>query len=302
VVDEQHRFGVRQRAALDARAGGEESPAPHVLHMTATPIPRTLALARYGDLDVTVLRELPRGRQPIETFVCSGEPSASAPTSGSARSCAPAARRSSSARWSRSPRLLQAGAPRPPSSSGCAKGELRASAGAAARPDAPAREAGGDGRVRVGKADVLVATTVIEVGIDVPNATVMLVEDAERYGISQLHQLRGRIGRGEHASLCLLFGNPKGSCGCRRSRVTRRLRAGRDRPRAARRGRAGRHPPVGLAQFRSPSCRATPSCSSGRALAARDLRDDPELKRPSTRCWPTRWRAYGAEALAPIRA
>ena len=157
-------------------------------------------------------------------------------------------------------------------------------------------------RFAAGKADVLVATTVIEVGIDVPNATVMLVEDAERYGISQLHQLRGRVGRGEHASLCLLFG-PKDSRAAASARpARRRVRAGRDRPRAARGGRAHRHAPVAAWRASgSPGCPRTRRCSSGPTRARAELlRADPELAAPSTRCWPTRSPAPTArpEALA----
>ena len=218
--------------------------------MTATPIPRTLALLGFGDLDVTALRELPPGRQPIATHVVAGE-------------------RERARAYERIREELRAGrqafvvcplveesealqaAPRRPSSSGCATASSRLPRRAAARPDAPARE--GSGRWRAfaaGEADVLVATTVIEVGIDVPNATVMLVEDAERYGISQLHQLRGRVGRGAHESLCLLFG-PKESARLRGAgRARRRLPARRDRPRAARRGRADRHAPVRAGRFR----------------------------------------------------
>jgi len=218
VVDEQHRFGVRQRAALDekgppapAGAGGEHRIlTPHVLHMTATPIPRTLALVQYGDLDDTVLKQLPRGRRPIETFVASGE-----------RERARAyARIREELRASRQAfvvcplveesETLQAKAARAEFErlrDGEFKdfrvvlmhGQLR-----------PREKQEAMAAFAAGGADVLVATSVIEVGIDVPNATVMLVEDAERYGISQLHQLRGRIGRGEHPSLCLLFG-PKDS-------------------------------------------------------------------------------------------
>jgi ATP-dependent DNA helicase RecG len=204
VVDEQHRFGVRQRAALDGKGSLRES--PHVLHMTATPIPRTLALAQYGDLDFTVLRELPRGRRPIRTFVCA--------TAGErARAYERMREELRAGRQSfvvcplvEESEILQARAATAEFER-LRAGELRdfrvvllhGQLGSGAKQAAMAA-------FSAGEADVLVATSVIEVGIDVPNATVMLVEDADRYGISQLHQLRGRIGRGAHASLCLLFG------------------------------------------------------------------------------------------------
>jgi ATP-dependent DNA helicase RecG len=208
VVDEQHRFGVRQRAALDAKAPA--GLAPHVLHMTATPIPRTLRLASFGALDVTALRELPRGRQPIRTHVVSGE-------HGRARA------------YERIREELNAGRQAFVVCPLVEESEALAARAATAEYERlretefadfevvllhgqmrPREKAAAMERFAGGGADVLVATTVIEVGIDVPNATVMLVEDAERYGISQLHQLRGRVGRGEHPSLCLLFG-PKES-------------------------------------------------------------------------------------------
>jgi ATP-dependent DNA helicase RecG len=204
VVDEQHRFGVRQRAALDAKA--PEGLAPHVLHMTATPIPRTLRLASFGALDVTTLRELPKGRQPIETFVVSSE-------------------RERSRAYERIREELRAGRQAfvvCPLVSESEALQARAATAEFERLQAteladfrvvllhgqmrPREKAEAMEAFAGGGADVLVATTVIEVGIDVPNATVMLVEDAERYGISQLHQLRGRVGRGEHPSVCLLFG------------------------------------------------------------------------------------------------
>jgi ATP-dependent DNA helicase RecG len=204
VVDEQHRFGVDQRRALDAKAPA--GLAPHVLHMTATPIPRTLRLASFGALDVTTLRQLPKGRQPIETHVADGE-------------------RARARAYERIREELRAGHQAFVVCPLVEESELLQARAATAeyerlkateladfdvvllhgqmksREKAAAMEA-----FAAGGADVLVATTVIEVGIDVPNATVMLVEDAERYGISQLHQLRGRVGRGEHPSLCLLFG------------------------------------------------------------------------------------------------
>jgi ATP-dependent DNA helicase RecG len=222
VVDEQHRFGVRQRAALDAKAGVEANGqriAPHVLHMTATPIPRTLALANYGDLDTTMLRELPRGRQPIETRIVSGE-SERERAYERLREQLRAGRQA----YVVCPLIEQvedgeAGVTGAQSDLRTAtaelerlrKGELKdhrlvlLHGGMKPREKAQAMD-----QFASGTADVLVATTVIEVGIDVPNATVMLIENAERFGISQLHQLRGRVGRGEHRSSCLLMG-PSGA-------------------------------------------------------------------------------------------
>ena len=225
VVDEQHRFGVRQRTALDRKgplaepatgtdqAMGGAGPArltPHVLHLTATPIPRTLALTAYGDLDMTVLRELPAGRRPITTHLAAGE-------------------RERSRAYERIREELAAGRQAFVVCPLVEESEALAATAATAEYERLARTEFRDFRVvllhgqmrpkekqaamaafAAGGADVLVATSVIEVGIDVPNATVMLVENAERYGISQLHQLRGRVGRGEHASVCLLFG-PKES-------------------------------------------------------------------------------------------
>ncbi len=204
VVDEQHRFGVRQRAALDAKAPA--GLVPHVLHMTATPIPRTMALLRYGDLDVTALHELPSGRKPVKTHVAATD-----------------AERTRA--YDRIREELDAGrqafvvCPLVEESEALAAkaataeyerlrtGELEGYRVALLHGQMRSRDKqAAMAAFAAGGADVLVATTVIEVGVDVPNATIMLVEGAERYGISQLHQLRGRVGRGEHASLCLLFG------------------------------------------------------------------------------------------------
>jgi ATP-dependent DNA helicase RecG len=211
VVDEQHRFGVRQRAALDAKA--KAGFAPHVLHMTATPIPRTLALCQHGDLDHTRLRELPALRRPIETHVVSG-----------ARARARAYERiAEEVRGGRQAFVVcpLVEEPDEPGASDARAAtaeferlrsrELRDCRLVLLHGQLPHREKQrAMAAFAAGEADVLVATTVIEVGIDVPNATVMLIENADRFGISQLHQLRGRVGRGEHPALCLLCG-PKGS-------------------------------------------------------------------------------------------
>jgi ATP-dependent DNA helicase RecG len=213
VIDEQHRFGVRQRAALDAKG------TPHTLHMTATPIPRTLALAGYGDLDTSALRELPGGRRGIKTRVVAGE-------RGRARAYELLREQLRAGRQAYvvCPLIEQDEDPSGQASASAASGAVRAAkaelgnlrdgelegfdlvllhGGMRTREKQQAMS-----RFASGEADVLVATTVIEVGIDVPNAAVMLVENAERFGISQLHQLRGRVGRGEHASVCLLMGPP----------------------------------------------------------------------------------------------
>jgi ATP-dependent DNA helicase RecG len=205
VVDEQHRFGVRQRAGLDAK--GPDGTAPHVLHMTATPIPRTLSLTAYGDLDATVLRQLPAGRKPVDTWVVGEEKRAGAYEFIRAR-----------LREGRQAYVVC------PLVEGSRKLEAKAAAEEAERlratefaafqlgllhgqMPARAKQSAMEGFAS-GAIQVLVATSVIEVGIDVPNATVILVEGAERYGLSQLHQLRGRVGRGEHASHCILFADP----------------------------------------------------------------------------------------------
>jgi ATP-dependent DNA helicase RecG len=207
VVDEQHRFGVRQRAALDAKA--QDGLVPHSLHMTATPIPRTLSLTAYGDLDATVLRQLPEGRRPVETFVVDG-----------ARARARA--------YERIREEIRAGRQCFVVCPLVEESEVLQAKAATVEFERLRTTEFRDQRVELihgqlpskqkaaameafarGEADVLVATSVIEVGIDVPNATVMLIEAAERYGLSQLHQLRGRVGRGEHASLCILFGDPR---------------------------------------------------------------------------------------------
>lgn len=198
VTDEQHRFGVAQRAALSAKGSS-----PHLLVMSATPIPRTLALMIYGDLDLSVLDELPPGRRAIRTYAVASElrprvfrflkkqisagrqcyivcPTIDGDSTGMASVTQYAAELR--AKWLPDCRITAL--------HGRMKGREKEAV---------------MGSFSAGEIDVLVSTTVVEVGMDVPNASVMLIENAERYGLSQLHQLRGRVGRGEEQSYCILI-------------------------------------------------------------------------------------------------
>jgi ATP-dependent DNA helicase RecG len=302
VVDEQHRFGVEQRRALDRKAPG--ALAPHVLHLTATPIPRTLALTAYGDLDTTVLRELPSGRKPVETHVASSE-------------------RERTRAYERIREELRAGRQAFVVCPLVEESEALQARAATAEYERLAKTELADfevvllhGQMRprakqeamaafaAGHADVLVATSVIEVGIDVPNATVMLVENAERYGISQLHQLRGRVGRGEHASVCVLFG-PKDSARLRAlaahhdgfalAEIDLELRG---------EGEIIGTRQHGVAEFRVARLPEDAALlDRARTHAAALVEADPELEAPEHALLADALRAaYGAEALEPIPA
>jgi ATP-dependent DNA helicase RecG len=206
VIDEQHRFGVSQRVQLKEKASGAAT-VPDVLVMTATPIPRSLALTLYGDLDVTVLDELPPGREPVVTQLIT-------PDQASRRERLEAFVRQEAAEGRRAyvvcPFVEESDALP-------GKGAVQEHERLATEVFADLEVALVHGRLasadkeaamtafRTGAAQVLVATTVIEVGVDVPEATIMVIEDAERFGISQLHQLRGRVGRGGGRSFCVLF-------------------------------------------------------------------------------------------------
>ena len=322
VIDEQHRFGVRQRAALENKEP-THPPAyppirpsahpPHTLHMTATPIPRTLALARHGDLDRSVLHELPRGRKAIDTrivagdsgradayrllceqldagrqayVVCplveEGEDGGAAPSQGAGEA------RAVTTEFERLRHGELAGR-----SLALLHGQMRS------REKQHAMEAFASGQV-----DVLVATTVIEVGVDVPNATVMLVENAERFGISQLHQLRGRVGRGAHRSACLLVGPPgsarlralvEHSDGFRLAEIDLRLR---------KQGELVGTRQSGLGQFKFANLPEDAELlERARARAKSILAEDPDLRGPlHALLGEALAGVFGAEALHPIPA
>lgn len=207
VIDEQHKFGVAQRQLL--RKKGES---PDVLVMTATPIPRTLALTVYGDLDISVIRELPKGRYPITTYCIEEEKRQSVyefireEAKKGRQTYIVYPRITAPVRNSEQERLKAATAMYnklqeevfPDLRMGLLHGRMSTS---------------GKNNImekfKDKKIDILVSTTVIEVGIDIPNASCMVIENAERFGLSQLHQLRGRIGRGDYASYCILLGRPK---------------------------------------------------------------------------------------------
>jgi ATP-dependent DNA helicase RecG len=224
VIDEQHRFGVNQRARLAAKAHGGAGGDVHLLLLTATPIPRTLALTLYGDLEVSILDASPPGRGDVRTRWVQGDDRRKIPTflaerlaggeqvywvvpridGGEEDSDAPSVEKRFEQLSRRAP-LTRAGIElvhgRLPAEERCARLD----------------------RFRRGEVGLLVATTVVEVGVDVPNATVMVIEDAQRLGLAQLHQLRGRVGRGTKASWCLLLGDQKAEA---RLRLLERSRDG----------------------------------------------------------------------------
>jgi ATP-dependent DNA helicase RecG len=215
VIDEQHRFGLHQRMALRGKGDGDIDQ----LIMTATPIPRTLAMTYYGDLDAVVIDEMPAGRKPIQTRAVR-----SAQERTRSEDLVRAEVRAGRQAFVVCAAIDEAN-----------KTQVRA---AEAEAERLAREVFPDLRVdllhgrmrpkekqavmerfRTGGSDILISTTVIEVGVDVPNATVMLVENAERFGLAQLHQLRGRIGRGDHESYCVLFDESDPGNGIARQRI-----------------------------------------------------------------------------------
>lgn len=196
ITDEQHRFGVNQRTAL-----AEKSKGTHVLVMSATPIPRTLALMIYGDLDISIIDELPPGRQEIETFCIDSAKRARAlrflqkhvhEGRQAYVICPTIDAGNDKASVTQYAQYLQEVLP------DCRIGELHGRMKAKEKDEIM-------GEFSTGKIDILVSTTVVEVGVDVPNAVDMLVENAEQYGLSQLHQLRGRVGRGKYQSYCILI-------------------------------------------------------------------------------------------------
>jgi ATP-dependent DNA helicase RecG len=205
IVDEQHRFGVQQRLALKQK-GAHESRVPHQLIMTATPIPRTLAMTAYADLDCSVIGELPPGRQPVQTIVLPEQRRVELVERVAAHCAA-----KQQAYWvcplieeselvdSRAASALhgELAEALPNARIGLIHGRMKA-----AEKDVVMRA------FKAAELDLLVATTVIEVGVDVPNATLMVVENVERMGLAQLHQLRGRVGRGAKASTCVLLYKP----------------------------------------------------------------------------------------------
>ena len=211
VADEQHRFGVAQRAALSAKGQ-----TPHVLVMSATPIPRTLALILYGDLDVSVLDEVPPGRQPVETYAV-GENMRKRITAfidkqigqgGQVYVVCPLVEEGEMNLKSAEQHAVDLQKALPHRRVAVLHGRMKSTEKERVMQAFAAQEY-----------DILVATTVIEVGVDVPNANLMVVEDADRFGLSQLHQLRGRVGRGTRQSYCIFFGADKGQTARERLKI-----------------------------------------------------------------------------------
>jgi len=205
IIDEQHRFGVHQRLALKEK-GASEGAVPHQLIMTATPIPRTLAMSAYADLDTSVIDELPPGRQPIETIALPGS-RRDAVVERVRRACAQGRQAYWVCTLIEESEAMQCQAAEDTAARlrieleelrvGLVHGRMKASEKAEVM-----------GAFKDGNLDLLVATTVIEVGVDVPAASLIIIENPERLGLAQLHQLRGRVGRGSRDSYCVLLYNP----------------------------------------------------------------------------------------------
>jgi ATP-dependent DNA helicase RecG (EC 3.6.1.-) len=220
IVDEQHRFGVLQRAALR-----DKGIMPHVLVMTATPIPRTLTLTLYGELDVSVIDELPPGRKPVRTYWKT--PEERLKVYAGVRKLVEQGRQAYviCPLIDESDKLQVRAAEQmaehlqkdvfPDLRVGLLHGRMK-----------PAEKEAVMEAFRAGELDILVSTTVIEVGVDVPNAAVIVIEDADRFGLAQLHQLRGRVGRSEHQSYCVLIADPKSEEGQRRMEIMTRTNNG----------------------------------------------------------------------------
>ncbi len=282
VTDEQHRFGVQQRSALS-----QKGDSPHVLVMSATPIPRTLALIIYGELDVSVIDELPPGRQKVDTFAVSESMRQriynfirkNVSEGRQAYIVCPMVEDNEGAELKSA---VEYGTELqkkvfPDLKVGIIHGKMK-----------PAEKDRVMAEFVSGDTDILVATTVIEVGVDVPNATVMVVENADRFGLSQLHQLRGRVGRGEHKSYCILFNT------FRRENAGKRLKimcGTNDGFKIAEEDLKLRGPgdffgsrQHGLPEFKIADLAGDmDGLKAGQRAAQETLCDDPELKKPENR-------------------
>ncbi|MCA9551045.1 MAG: ATP-dependent DNA helicase RecG [Myxococcales bacterium] len=302
IVDEQHRFGVEQRAALAAK---REAEVPDVLVMTATPIPRTLALTAYGDLRVTIIDALPPGRSPTETRVFGPRRREQALEVLRAEVAAgrqgfvvfPLIEASDKLELKAATEELKSLQESLPGVQvGLLHGRMSADDKAAVM-----------ARFVRGEVHVLVSTTVIEVGVDVPNATVMMVENAERFGLSQLHQLRGRVGRGAHRGRCLLVAGGAAAEGMERLAV---LEASSDGFFVAERDLELRGPGevLGTRQSGLPELaladlvRDAPVLERARQAAEALLAQDPDLDAPAHRALASEVRRRFAERLALVRA
>ena len=281
VVDEQHRFGVGQRTVFR-----EKGTTPDTLVMTATPIPRTLSLTLYGDLEVSLIDELPPGRKPVETRVV--DPAERLGAYEEVRKEIEEGRQA----YVICPLVEESGAGRRARRRGALRGACernlpREGGRTLARQDEGPGQARGDGPVPGGEIEVLVATVVVEVGVDVPNASAIVIEGAERFGLSQLHQLRGRVCRGLHPRSVSSWEHPNPKIPNDVSEALERYQDGFKLSEVdlAIRGRAPSSVVARAACLtsRSPSSCATSTCSSRPGARRSRWSGDPTLKRPDHR-------------------